>query len=91
MESLIVSTKSSYLNGSDFVGGSLPMILFADFFQAELGYKVHLVDPYYGVENHLNHNFTQVSETFPCLKETDLVLNPFFYLVHFSMHPEDLV
>jgi len=49
-----------------------------------MGYKVHLVDPFYDTGTHLEHGFASLTETIDSKEDIDRILNSFFYTVHFS-------
>ena len=74
------STKLDYFGTSDVVGGSLPQLLFADFYQNYFDDNVTVIDPFYNSRDLLNHNFANVIEETPELKQNDRIANPLFYI-----------
>ena len=74
------STKLDNYGTNDVVGGSLPQLLFADFYQNYFGENVTVIDPFYNSRELLSHNFENVVEETPELKQSDRIANPLFYI-----------
>ena len=78
-QKLLFSTKISQNTGSDMIGGSIAQILLADFYQSVFGYQVTLHDPFFNVDNILDHKFNQILNIISDINDFDRVANCQFY------------
>ena len=81
MQKLLISTNFNSNSSSDAVGGSLPLVLYANFFKKNFNYEVILHDPFYDSKGILEPFWDEVtSELSVDFNKYDRVINPLFYL-----------
>ena len=74
------------------VGGSLPHIVFAEFFKKNFNYTVDLYDPFYNSKNLLNKFCDNVYEDLPKdLNSYHKIINPLFYVTNIKKKNDKII
>ena len=89
---ILFSTKFCANDNSDVVGGSLPHIVFAEFFKKNFNYTVDLYDPFYNSKNLLNKFCDNVYEDLPKnLNSYHKIINPLFYVTNIKKRNDKII
>ena len=78
---ILFSTKLGFDYGSDLPGGSLPIILFAEYFSKNTNFDVTLYDPFFNLKNIIKSKINIIDRINKDeFGKFDRYFNPFFYI-----------